>query len=306
MVCGNQKIIVILLLLAGVFLSGSEIVLDNGLLQAHIAEPGSGYYAGARFETEGFVVKLIRGNNNYFGWNYQGIRSPDEADQISGQAEEFEKIWLKPEKIFLKIGNGVFQVPLGEKHWANGKYPCSRRFQWDMVRRNGEILFRQNSGNLDGYAYEYEKCIRLVPGKPVLEISYRLRNTGKKRIQTTQYAHNFIALNGSIPPGTLLRYPGKFHIMPKRPQPPYTKQGTDLLFGKLKISFSRVYPEFTANWSVITFPDGEKLCVKEAYIPCRLALYTGTNHICPESFIPIDLSTGKIMEWKRSYHILTP
>ena len=35
------------------------IVLDNGSLRVHVVAPDSGYYRGARFESAGFILKLV-------------------------------------------------------------------------------------------------------------------------------------------------------------------------------------------------------------------------------------------------------
>jgi hypothetical protein len=75
-----------------------------------------------------------------------------------------------------------------------------------------------------GYGYIYEKSLSLVPGKPQLLITHRLRNTGQKIISTSVYDHNFLRIkpgNGGVtvtfvfepmaanpPPSDLMRIQG--------------------------------------------------------------------------------------------------
>ena len=49
---------------------------------------------------------------------------------------------------------------------------------------------------VSGYGYSYTKTIRLTPGQPELKLEHRLKNTGRQRIETTVYNHNFLALDG--------------------------------------------------------------------------------------------------------------
>src|SRR5262249_52332777 len=76
-----------------------------------------------------------------------------------------------------------------------------------------------------GIGYIYEKTLSLVPGKPQLVITHRLKNTGTKSINTNVYDHNFLRLvagNGGInvtfpfvptttnpPPSDLMRIQGR-------------------------------------------------------------------------------------------------
>ncbi len=45
------------------------------------------------------------------------------------------------------------------------------------------------------FGYVYEKTIRLVPGRPQMTITHRLRNTGAKPIVSSMYNHNFLTLD---------------------------------------------------------------------------------------------------------------
>lgn len=297
------KVFLLLFLCIGPTLSGTEeFILGKDNFQLHIVHPDSGYYTGARFESAGFISRLIYQGNDLFGRNYKEKRKPDAADQVCGQAEEFsDPIFLENRGRFLKIGNGIFEMRPEQKYLVNETYTCIRRFSWSSFPIQSGIGFRQTSGNCSGYAYEYTKTIRLLENPPMVEISYILRNTGKKIIETKQYAHNFFALNESIPKGTRLVYSGKLKISPKQPNPPYCQNGSTLTFQNLKKSFSYVNLPSAENHLTIHFPNGVTISCFEDYVPCERGLYTGINHICPESFIPLYLRPGEKKEWRRRY-----
>ena len=59
-----------------------------------------------------------------------------------------------------------------------------------------------------GYSYEYIKTIKLTKGKPELIVSHKLKNTGKRRIETTVYNHNFFMIDHQkAGPWMIIRFP---------------------------------------------------------------------------------------------------
>ena len=90
------------LLLSGVFAllppgEPETIVLDNGSLSIHVVDPDSGYYRGSRFESAGFILKLICSGHNWFGRNYEKKRNPEWHDHVCGNAEDFKFPVMDPE-----------------------------------------------------------------------------------------------------------------------------------------------------------------------------------------------------------------
>ena len=61
------------------------------------------------------------------------------------------------------------------------------------------------------------KTVRLVAGKPEMVLEHRLKNTGRRAIQTSVYNHNFLVLDHQPPgPDFSLTVPFQIHS----PQPP--------------------------------------------------------------------------------------
>ncbi len=63
--------------------------------------------------------------------------------------------------------------------------------------KNNAVTFTHDVGEpVSGYGYSYTKSIRLTPGQPELKLEHHLKNTGRQRIDTNVYNHNFLALDG--------------------------------------------------------------------------------------------------------------
>ena len=64
------------------------------------------------------------------------------------------------------------------------------------------------SDGSSGYGYEYRKTLRLVKGKPEMELEHSLKNIGKNAIETEVYNHNFLTIDGKGPQaGTTVTLP---------------------------------------------------------------------------------------------------
>ncbi len=298
------------LLLSGVFAllppgEPETIVLDNGSLSIHVVDPDSGYYRGSRFESAGFILKLICSGHNWFGRNYGEKRNPEWHDHVCGNAEDFKFPVIIPETAqFLKIGNGIYQGFKGEKYFMFKKYACLKRFEWTLRREPLALTFRQSIPEWNGYAYDYTKRIRLDEKRPVLYLEYTLKNTGSKTIDNLQYAHNFIALDGRLPDETVVEwpFPAKFTPGIRTPVPPYQVDGNRLIMKEKRQFFGQAEIEPCSRLRVgIHFPKGNSLFIQDTGPVAGAAYFCNTNYVCPEIFTRIFLRPGESMTWSRSY-----
>ena len=281
------------------------IVLDNGSLRVHVVAPDSGYYRGARFESAGFILKLVYRGHNYFGRNYEGKRNPEWHDHVCGNAEDFKFPVMIPETAqFLKPGNGIYQGVKDEKYFMFKKYARLKRFDWILQCEPLALTFRQSIPEWNGYAYDYTKRIRLDEKRPVLHLDYALKNTGTKTIDNLQYAHNFIALDGRLPDGTVVEWPFPAQFIPgeRTPVPPYQVDGNRLIMKENRQFFGQGEIEPRSSVRVrVHFPDGKSLAVLETGPIVSAAYFCNTNYVCPEIFTRIFLRPGESMTWSRSY-----
>jgi hypothetical protein len=204
--------------------------ISNGRITARIAPPDlqRGFYRGTRFDQAGVVTSLTLGGREFYGpwfdrtapevldYTYTAdgmVAGPDSA--ISGPVEEFAALGFKPQPgLFVKIGVGVLRQPDMAAYDHYRHYEIVDGGKWEKrVTRNAVTFTQMLSGA--GYAYVYEKTLRLVPGRDRLVIEHRLKNTGAAPIRTTVYDHNFLRLAPAA--GITVTFP--FALTPAAPPP---------------------------------------------------------------------------------------
>jgi hypothetical protein len=120
------------------------------------------------------------------------VAGPDSA--ISGPVEEFAPLDFEPKPgPFVKIGVGVLYQPDAQPYDHYRHYRVLDAGERTTRVTKTSVTFSQTVASA-GFGYIYEKSLSLVPGKPQMLITHRLRNTGKKAINTSVYDHNFLKL----------------------------------------------------------------------------------------------------------------
>ncbi|CAN5915492.1 hypothetical protein BH24BAC1_BH24BAC1_35580 [soil metagenome] len=173
--------------------------ISNGLIRAklYLPDPKKGYYQGTRFDWSGVIYSLEYKGHEYFGQWFDQY-DPKIHDAITGPVEEFVPIGYDEGQVgdpFLKIGVGVLRKPEEESYRFSRLYEVVEPGTWKSRKKADRVEFTHELKGPDGYAYLYKKTVRLVKGKPELVLEHTLQNTGKKRISTTAYNHNFFVID---------------------------------------------------------------------------------------------------------------
>lgn len=210
-----------------------SISLANGVMKAkvYLPDPQRGFYHSTRFDWSGFIGALEYKGHNYYGdWFSRLDTDPkywdfnyDEDEIVSapqtagvGPVEEFQTNGIalgyneaKPGENFVKIGVGILRKIDDKRYSHSDYYPLVDTGRWTVTHTKNSITFNQIvSDSQSGYAYDYTKTVRLVPGKPQMIIDHRLRNTGTKPIATQVYDHNFLVLDHQRPgPDFVIKFP---------------------------------------------------------------------------------------------------
>jgi len=213
--------------------------ISNGVVSATIATPDqkNGFYRGTRFDWSGVIQRLTFSGHNYYGpwftrtdpsvhdFIYQGadiVAGPCSA--ITGPVEEFlsndEALGFsqtQPGGTFIKIGVGVLRRPDREKYDNFHLYEIVDPGKWSVVAKPDSVEFVQElKDRSTGYGYRYQKIVRLLSGKPQMEIEHVLTNTGTRPIDTSVYDHNFLVLD-HLPIGPDFTVTLPFTIQPLKP-----------------------------------------------------------------------------------------
>lgn len=192
--------------------------ISNGILNARLYLPDqqTGFYRGTRFDWSGVIGSLTHSGHDYYGpwftktdpkvidFVFRGsdiIAGPCSA--ISGPVEEFnwqEKALgfdqAKAGGTFIKIGVGVLRRPDDQDYNPYRLYGIVDGGKWSVRKTATSVEFTQEvSDAASGYGYRYTKVVRLAAGKPEMQLEHRLENTGRRKIQTSVYDHNFLVLD---------------------------------------------------------------------------------------------------------------
>ncbi len=199
-----------------------EAEITNSLVrvQLYLPDAAAGFYRGTRFDWSGVIQGLEYAGHDYYpqwfqrsdpnvhDFVYAGadiVAGPCTA--ITGPAEEFVSGGkglgfdeANAGGTFIKIGVGVLRRPDDANYDPFRLYPIKDGGRWLVTRKPDSIEFRHElSDPATGYAYEYRKTVSVAGDKPQLVLDHHLRNTGRRRIQTSVYNHNFLYLDRQAP-----------------------------------------------------------------------------------------------------------
>jgi hypothetical protein len=201
--------------------------VTNGLVQVKIYLPDAhqGFYRGTRFDWSGVIYSLQANGHSYYGpwfnktdpsvhdFVYRGadiVAGPCSA--ITGPVDEFGPLGYEEAKAggtFVKIGIGALRKANDEKYDNYHLYEVADGGLWTVQKHPGKVEFIQHLNDTgSGYAYVYQKDVRLTNGKTEMVLEHSLKNVGKRAIQTSVYNHNFLVLDQQGPgPGVTISVP---------------------------------------------------------------------------------------------------
>jgi len=303
--------------------SAPDIAITNGLITARIAriDAARGFYNGTRFDQAGVVTSLTLNGREFYGpwfertaptvldYTYVGediVAGPDSA--ISGPVEEFAPLDFQPRPgLFIKPGVGVLEQPDTQAYDHYRHYHIADAGRRTTKATKTGVTFTQALTGI-GYSYVYEKTLSLVPGKPQLVITNRLRNTGKKTINTSVYNHNFLRLlRGNS--GAKITFPFTLSAANPPPTDLMRIQGNSLTYlrpmaNKERISFLLAGFGNTAadyDFTIEDTANGGGVRVQGDQPITRLNIFSVDRVQSVEPFIAIDLTPGAEKRWSYIY-----
>jgi hypothetical protein len=281
--------------------------LRSDRLTIDVAPPGT-LYQGSRFDWAGFITQVTLDGTQTFC-------APESRDGSGtggiGLCNEFGILATpgydetSPGQPFTKLGVGLLTRP------DVSPYSFSRRYEVQPFHATSKQLssaaseFHTHPEPCNGYAVELIKTISVESN--TLLITYRLRNTGSKTIDTDEYVHNFLAPAGVGPlAGTLLRFSFAFSL--DRPLS-MTQQRHDTIdwTGKPTRPFYTTISNVSEHadapmWWKLVHPSSGLSVREETSVPwCRAAIYGTPDTLCPEAFIRVIATPGQTIEWSRRF-----
>jgi hypothetical protein len=291
--------------------------ITNGPIKAVILLPNAqeGYYRGTRFDWSGNIASLEYKGHNYFGKWFDKY-DPKIHDAIMGPVEEFRTNdsalgydQAKAGGTFVKIGVGVLRKPDEPAYKFATPYQIVNGGKWTSRSSAGEVQFRHVLVDASGYAYVYQKTVRLVKGKPRMIIEHRLKNTGKLPIETSVYDHNFFVIDGQPSgPNFSVTFPFAVQTVADVAKTAVAK-GNELTYVRELPAGESVFTELKGYGSTSKDYDIRVENTKEkvgAHITgdqplSKLLFWSIRSTLCPEAYVSMKIDPGKTSEWKMTY-----
>jgi hypothetical protein len=300
-----------------------------------LPDASRGFYRGTRFDWSGVIGGLEYAGHDYYPQWFQRCEPSvhdfiyDGSDivagpctAITGPAEEFVSKagglgfdQAKSGGTFVKIGVGVLRKPDDKKYDPYRLYPIPDGGKWTISRRPDAIEFRHEVADpLTGYAYEYLKTVSVAGDKPQMVLDHRLRNTGKRVIQTSVYNHNFLYLDRQSPsPDFVITLPFDIRTSQTPAGSLAQMRENQITFSKTLTGKDRVYLDLQGFGAA---PNDYDLRVENRRLVAgvritadrplaKAALWAIRAPLSMEPFIDMNIEPGKDFTWKIRYEFYT-
>lgn len=279
-----------------------------------------GYYRGGRFDWSGVISKLEYAGHSFFGVWFPEY-DPYLHDAITGPVEEFRSedgglgyAEAPAGDMFVKIGVGVLRKPDDQLYSFARAYKMVSEGRWIVRPYPDRVEFVQELKGVRNYAYVYSKTVKLDGKKPILTLEHKLKNTGKRDIDTEVYNHDFYVLDGQpTGPGTSVKFAFKPEAKDDLKGGAEISGNTLVYKRELKPSRDQVASYITGYGSTAKDNDiavensNAGVGVREVGNRpiSKLYLWSIKTTVCPEAYIKLHIPPGKSAAWKIAYHFYT-
>jgi hypothetical protein len=298
-----------------------KAVISNGSVQAVVYLPDTqkGYYRSTRFDWSGVVPCLTYKGHTYFGIWFKHY-DPLINDAIAGPVEEFRSSdgfssihynEAKPGELFIKPGVGVLRRVNDSPYNFGFRYPIVDLGKWKVRVKKDQVTFTQTLQSPLGFAYVYEKTLKLDKHQPVLTLEHHLKNTGTNPIDTQVYDHDFFMLDG-VPTGPGMAAHFAFEPQAKEPWEPRAKiDGKDIVYlqelgagpGQAVAGFLTGYSASPSDYDFTVENRNTGVGVEQTSDSpiAQFNFWSIHTTICPEAYIHVNVQPGETGNWNIHY-----
>lgn len=278
----------------------------------YLPDQRDGFYRGTRFDWSGVVASLRWRDHEFFG-PWFTLHDPGGHDGITGPVEEFQagdsSVGYDEAPVggtFVRVGVGHVRKPQEAAYRRFATYDIVDPGTWTIERGADTITFVHVLPEREGYGYEYRKTLRLQADALVIE--HRLRNTGRKRIQTMVYDHNFFTIDGrGIGSSVSVRFP--FTPRPSRELGPLARlEGDTLRFTRDLARGEHVFAEFEGFTSRTPYDFRLEQAASRVGVRMRadrpltkVVFWSASTTACPEPYVDASVAPDAITTWTLTY-----
>ncbi|MFA6946309.1 MAG: hypothetical protein WC220_10445 [Pedobacter sp.] len=291
-----------------------EARISNGQIEArlYLPDPKAGFYRGSRFDWSGVIASLKFKDHEYFG-EWYAVHDPKRHDAITGPVEAFDPInydQAAPGETFIKIGVGTVKKINNSPYRFNSPFELVNTGEWKVRTKRDRIIFTHLLNDDKGYSYIYTKTVRLIKGKPELLLEHKLKNTGRKAINTSVFNHNFFMLDKQTTGSDFtVTLPFKIENEPTgKKLMDFSENKMTYLRDLKKGESTMEYPKgYTGNkvedydFRVENNKTGAGVRITSDRALSKFMYWSVSTTLSPEPFIQVDAEPGKQFSWAIRY-----
>jgi hypothetical protein len=285
--------------------------ITNGLITAQLQLPDTenGYYRGSRFDWSGVITGLQYEGHEYFGQWFSNY-DPIIHDAICGPVEEFMAVGYEQAPVggeFLRIGIGGLRKPEENSFQRFGYYDFTNPGQWKVKKAKDQVVFTHQVKDVAGYAYDYQKTVRLIKGKPQMVLEHTLKNTGKKTIETEVYNHNFFMIDQQqIDSGIVVKFAFPLDLTSTNPAVRIEGQQIEYIASpRRSVQYTNIQGHSNSvkdyDFRIENTISGAGVRITCDRPLSRLIYWSSTTTQCPEPYLEINIKPGESYTWTITY-----
>ncbi len=296
-----------------------QVEISNGKIHAklYLPDADNGYYRATRFDWSGVIASLEFQGHSFFGVWFPRY-DPKINDAITGPVEEYRTNEIsalgyeeaKPGENFIRIGVGLVKKPDEAAYQQFKTYDIVSSGKWSVKTAPDSVEFSQElSDPVSGYAYAYQKIVRLAKNQPRLIIEHRLRNTGRKTIETNVYNHGFFVIdNQPSGPDFTVKFP--FDVKATSDLHGLAEvTGKELHYLKELPAGPQVHSQLTGfgntakdyDFRVENRKTGAGVHITGDHPLSKIDFWSPRTTVCPEAYIEMKIEPGKESRWSITY-----
>ncbi len=274
------------------------MIIRSDRLAVEVSEPGM-VYRGSRFDWTGTVVQVtLDGRHTFCGAEPPGGTGGVGLHNEFGLFAAIGYDEAAPGERFPKLGVGLLTRP------DDGRYRFARPHEIEPFPMTASA-----TGDSAGFTVEPRECRgyaarlvkRLAVKEDTLRIGYGLENVGTRPLETHEYVHNFLCLDGqpvgpdyrlSVPTASLdwltppLRADGERITWAQTPH--------EAFYGRTS-AFAAADP----CWGLSGGGLAVRECTDRPWM--TFALWGTDSVVSPEAFVAVRVPPGGRMAWERTY-----
>jgi len=290
-----------------------SVTISNGEVEMKLYPPDAekGLYRATRFDWSGVIGSVQYRGHEYFGY-WKDTQDPLFHEDLCGPVEGYIKPGLgwdeaKPGGKYVRIGVGVIEKPDDEEYSFRNSYKLLDHGKWTVEHGEDWISFMQVLNSDIGYSYIYRKTITLKEDGFIMD--HKLQNTGEKPIETDQFNHNFLMIDGEHSgPAFTISFPYPISTEDD-PMGFLDIEGNEIHFLKELVKDDAVFVLLTGYSESVS---DHRVTVKNTHTGAgvtytvdkplfRMAFWSCATTLSPENSIWISVDPGEEENWRSEY-----